>query len=38
LSERKISTVDFDNWKKIEAEEETAARPGRVREKKISFA
>ncbi|SCA55484.1 Ferredoxin--NADP(+) reductase [Candidatus Terasakiella magnetica] len=37
LNERNVTTVDFDNWKKIEASEEAAARPGRVREKQVSF-
>ncbi|WP_135079705.1 FAD-dependent oxidoreductase [Terasakiella sp. SH-1] len=37
LAERNVTPVDFDNWKKIEAAEEAAARPGRVREKQVSF-
>jgi len=37
LEERNVSPVSFDQWKTIEAEEEQAARPGRVREKIIRF-
>jgi NADPH-dependent glutamate synthase beta subunit-like oxidoreductase len=38
LSQRNIQTSSFEDWKKIEAEEEQAARPGRVREKKVSIS
>lgn len=38
LNKRNVHPVDFDNWKQIEAQEEQAARPGRVREKQITFA
>ncbi len=37
LSSRNVTPVDFANWKKIEAAEEAAARPGRVREKQTHF-
>ncbi|NVK19403.1 MAG: FAD-dependent oxidoreductase [Methylocystaceae bacterium] len=37
LSERSVETVDFDNWKRIEQQEEHAAREGRVREKIVTF-
>ncbi len=37
LNERSVSPVSFDDWKVIESEEEQAARPGRVREKKVAF-
>jgi len=38
LSQRKVQTSTFDDWKQIEAEEEKAARPGRVREKKVTLS
>lgn len=37
LEERSVSPVSFEQWKSIEAEEEQAARPGRIREKIIRF-
>jgi len=37
LQARNVSPVSFDQWKAIEAEEEQAARPGRIREKIIRF-
>jgi len=37
LSERNINSVDFNDWKKVEAAEEAAARPGRVREKIVNL-
>lgn len=37
LNGRNIQISSFDDWKCIEAEEEQAARPGRVREKKVQL-
>jgi len=37
LSERNVAVASFDDWKKLEAQEDAAARPGRVREKIIRF-
>jgi len=38
LSQRNVQTSNFDDWKRIEAEEEQAARPGRVREKIVQLS
>lgn len=38
VRERNVQISSFDDWKQIEAAEEQAARPGRVREKQVSLS